>query len=246
VLGCETGRERLELLLSTNFCLIRAVACTAAFTSFLGYGQTGGSSPFLSSSSIQQPADQPTDCSPITLQTVAKLTFKQRVCFFAKPLLSPRFALAAGFESAFGQFENSPHVARQHFAEFPHRFEVFYARRSARDAAEMIAGYLHHEDPRSHRSNAQGFWQRADSALLSVLVSPGEDGRLRFAYGPLAGSLTSAFVGSVMYRHNETLPNTLGHAGMAYGNYFFRAFFAEFKPEFNAYARRVLRREKSN
>ena len=232
--------------MSTKLSVVYAVVCTAACTSLLAYGQIGASSPRLSSSSLQQPTDPPTDCSPITLQTVAKLTFKQRVCFYGMPLISPRFALAAGFESAFGQFENSPHVPRQHFAEFPHRFEVFYARRSARDAAEILAGYLHHEDARPHHSNAQSFRQRADSALLSVLTSPGEDGRPRLAYAPIAGSLTSAFVGSVMYRHNETLPNTLTHAGVAYGNYFFRALFAEFKPEFTAYTRRLLHWDRSN
>jgi hypothetical protein len=49
-----------------------------------------------------------------------------------------------------------------------------------------------------------------------------------------------------MYRHNETLPNTLLHAGLVYGHYFTHAWLQEFKPEMRFYARRFLHRDSGN
>lgn len=159
--------------------------------------------------------------------------------------MSPRFALTAAFMAAFGQFQNSPHVPRQHFDEIPHRLAAHYATRAARDSGELIVGYLHHEDPRLRKTDAQGFRRRADAAMMRVLTSPDEDGHLRVAYAPIAGSLSAGFVGSAMFRHNETLEDALMHAGFIYSKYFLRSVFAEFKPDINAYARHILRRDKN-
>lgn len=208
--------------------VLRAVVCTFAFaSSVLVCGQT------------------PSSCSPITLVSVPELTFKQRACFYGQQLLSPTFALRAGFMSAFGQFRNSPHMTHHDFGEFPHRFEVYYATRAARDAGELLAGYMHHEDLRFRRGDASGFRHRTNSALLSVLTSPGEDGRRRVAYAPIAGSVSSAVVGSLLYRHSETLEDMAAHAGIIYSGYFVRALFREFKPEMNSYTRHILRRDRN-
>jgi hypothetical protein len=186
---------------------------------------------------------QPTDCGAFTLQTVTTLSAKQRACYFGKPLITPQFALAAGFAAAFDQLRNSPHVRNQDFDEISRRLEILYARRAARNTAEFLVGYLHKEDPRFRKSLAHSFWRRTDSAFLNVVTSPDEDGHLRMAYAPIAGSLSSAFVGSVMYRHNETLPNTLTHAAAVYGYYFVRNFFEEFKPDIDSYVRHVFHRD---
>jgi hypothetical protein len=160
-------------------------------------------------------------------------------------MLSAKFALTAAFMSAFAQFQNSPHVPQQRFDEIPHRLAAYYTTHAARDAGELIVGYLHHEDPRFRRSDAQGFRHRADAAIMRVLTSPDEDGNFRIAYAPIAGSLSAGFVGSAMYRHNETLEDGLMHAGFIYSKYFLRSVLAEFKPDINAYARHILRRDKN-
>jgi hypothetical protein len=218
---------------------LRALVCALA-VSALVQGQTSDTPP---SSALLSAAD-PTDCGFITLQSVTNLTFKQRTCYLEKKILSPRFALAAAVSSAFGQFRNSPYVLHQNFQDFPYRLAVYYARRSTRNTAELMAGYLHKEDPRFRPSNSQSFWRRTDSAFLNVLTSPDADGHLRIAYAPIAGALSSAFVGSIMYRHQETLEQTLGHAAGIYAYYFVRYFCKEFKPEMKAYARRILHSDK--
>ncbi len=145
---------------------------------------------------------------------------------------------------AFGVVEklrNSPVEKQRDWSSLPHRVETHYARESARDAAEMLVGYWHHEDPRPHKSLETSILRRTNAAVMSVLTSPDEDGRLRPAFAPLAGSLGSAFVGSAMYTHKDAnLSSTMVHAGAVYGFYFVKAIFAEFKPEMDSMVRRVL------
>ena len=187
---------------------------------------------------------QANDCGGVTLATTATLTFKQRSCLFSQDLLSPKFALTAGFAAVFGQLRNSPRMRSEDFDDVSRRFGVFYARHASQHAAELLVGYRHHEDPRFRSSDAKSFWRRTNSAFLNVVASPGTDGSLRVAYAPIAGALSSAFVGSALYRHSETLPGVFAHASAIYGYYFLRDFVAEFKPELNAYARHLLGRDR--
>jgi hypothetical protein len=137
---------------------------------------------------------------------------------------------------------NSPWVKHERWSKFPHRFEIFYARHAAQDIAEYLVGYVHHEDPRLHRSRETEVWKRTGSALLSVIASPDEDGHLRPAFAPVAGSLSSAFVGTMMYRHSETLPNTMIKAAGIYGFYFARAVFNEFRPDLTSMVHQIFHR----
>jgi len=145
---------------------------------------------------------------------------------------------------AFGVVEklrNSPAEKEGNWSSLPHRLETHYARQSARDAAELLVGYWHHEDPRPRKSAETTIFRRTNAAFMSVLTSPDEDGHLRPAFAPVAGSLSSAFVGSAMYTHRDaTLSSTMLHAGAVYGFYFAKAIFAEFKPEMDSMVRRVL------
>ncbi len=144
--------------------------------------------------------------------------------------------------SVLDQARNSPAEPRNRWSMLPHRLESYYARHAARDTAELLVGYWHHEDPRPHKSLETGFWKRTNSAMLSVLASPGQDGRLRPALAPVAGSLSSAFAGSAMSRREQTLPDTMIRAGAVYGFYFVRAVFAEFRPDLESMVHRVLNR----
>jgi hypothetical protein len=187
-------------------------------------------------------ATQNISCSVLSLQSAASLTFKQRNCFFARQVFSPVFAVSTIGLAAMDQARNSPRMHHETWGMFPRRVATFYARVGARDSAEMLVGYWHHEDPRPRKSLETGFWRRTNAAMLSVITSPDADGHLRPAFGPVAGSLSSALVGTALYRHSEALPTTMIHAGAVYGFYFVRAVFAEFKPEMDSMIRRVLNR----
>jgi hypothetical protein len=181
----------------------------------------------------------------LSLQFSPSLSFKQRTCIYARELISPQFAFGAAMVAAFDQYRNSPHVEKQHLKEFPYRLGVYYSRHAARDSGELLVGYLHHEDPRFRRNGTGTFWQRANSAFLNVLTSPAEDGSLRPALAPIAGSLSSAVVGTVMYRHSETLPNIATRAAFVYGHYFLTAIFSEFKPDIASFTQHLLHHDKN-
>ncbi len=163
-----------------------------------------GSVPSLrAQNSVAPVASQNRSCSVLALQSATDLTFKQRNCFFARQVFSPMFAASTVGLAALDQARNSPTMRHETWGMFPRRVGTFYARVGARDTAEMLVGYWHHEDPRPRQSLATGFWRRTNAALLSVITSPDEDGHLRPAFGPVAGSLSSAFVGAALYRHSE-------------------------------------------
>jgi hypothetical protein len=80
------------------------------------------------------------------------LPFRWRACWYGSELASPWAVLGGAFSSGIGQRENNPHVRRQDADDYGHRFGVYYAKRTTRDASELIAGYFNHEDPRPHLS----------------------------------------------------------------------------------------------
>jgi len=194
-----------------------------------------------SSDLVPSNASQNASCSAFALQTTSNLTFKQRNCYFALQLLAPMNAVSIVTVSLVEQLRNSPVENHDDWSMLPHRLETHYARQSARDAAEMLVGYLHHEDPRPRKSTETNFLRRTNAAVMSVLTSPGEDGHLRPALAPLAGSFSSAFAGSAMsFRKDVTLSSTMLNAGAVYSFYFVRAVFAEFKPEMDSLIHHVL------
>jgi hypothetical protein len=186
-------------------------------------------------------ASQNSSCSAFSLQSTLNLTFKQRNCYFARQLFSPMNAASIVAFSLVEQLRDSPSEKRNDWSLFPHRVGTHYARQSARDSAEMLVGYLHHEDPRPRKSLERSFFRRTNAAIMSVLTSPDESGNLRPAFAPMAGSLSSAFVGSAMYtRKDAALSSTMIHAGAVYSFYFVKAIFAEFKPEMDSMVRHIL------
>jgi len=221
------------------------VVCAQSVTDLVSSSSNGdaavSSSAAGSTNVAMAGASQNASCSVFSLQSAPNLTFKQRNCYFARQLFSPMNAASVVAFGLVEQLRNSPVEKRGDWSMFPHRLETHYARQSARDAAEMLVGYLHHEDPRPRRSLETNFLRRTNAAVMSVLTSPDEDGRLRPALAPMAGSLSSAFVGSAMYtRKDATLSSTMVRAGMVYSFYFVRALFTEFKPEMDSMVHRVL------
>src|SRR5690242_19506702 len=92
-------------------------------------------------------------------------SFKSRACVEATRLAKPSLALRGAFMAGFGQWRNNPEAFHQQRSQFAYRFAVFYARHTAQNAGELIAGYLHHEDPTPHVSHEHGVWNRTRSAL---------------------------------------------------------------------------------
>jgi hypothetical protein len=156
---------------------------------------------------------------------------RQRACFILAELASPgRFAEAAA-GAGFQQWRNSPRITPRDGDDYGTRFAHVYERQAARAGAELLVGSLHHEDPRLHFSNKQGAFNRTRAALLSVVNSPGEDGRERPALAPIAGALGSGLTSMALYQYQNSLGYGFARSGVSYGFYFVRAVFHEFSPE---------------
>ena len=173
-----------------------------------------------------------TTCNPWVIQALpTELSFRQRACFILAELASPgRFAEAAA-GAGFSQWRNSPRISPDDADDFGTRFGHIYERQAARATAELLVGSLHHEDPRLHFSNAHGAVNRTRAAMLSVVISPGEDGQARPALAPIAGSLGSGLTSMALYQYQNSLSYGFERSAVSYGFYFVRAVIHEFSPE---------------
>lgn len=185
-------------------------------------------------------------CKPISLEPATQLTFRERACWYGDRLIAHSTILHGAFMAAFGDVRNSPHLEDDGWGDFGHRFAVFYARRTGQSAAELIAGYLNHEDPRPHTSGQHGIWNRTRSALLSVMVVQDAEGDRRPALAPIAGAFGSGMVSVPCYRERNSMEDGLGRTGLTYGAYFGSAVFREFQPDLSGLASRLFRKKKQD
>ncbi|HMF76354.1 MAG TPA: hypothetical protein VK604_11885 [Bryobacteraceae bacterium] len=188
----------------------------------------------------QAPVSTTIPCNPWRYQSVAEvLSFQQRACYHLAGLSSPFMAARGATLARFGEW-------RDDRESFGHRFASFYARRSARAAGELVAGYLNHEDLRPRTSLEHGTWKRVRSALLSVVRVQDEAGNSRPAFAPLAGAFSSGFVGMALSPNRNSWNNGFSGAELTYSTYFARALGREFKPDLTLLANRILHRKKKD
>ncbi len=209
--------------------LLKPVVCALSICS-AAWGQGSYSQPVLPSQTVL--STPLTTCNPWVIQALpTELSFRQRACFILAELASPgRFADAAA-GAGFSQWRNLPRMNPHDADDFGTRFAHVYERQAARATAELLVGSLHHEDPRLHFSNAKGAVNRTRAALLSVVISPGEDGQARPALAPIAGSLGSGLTSMALYQYQNSLSYGFERSGVSYGFYFVRAVIHEFSPE---------------
>jgi len=146
-------------------------------------------------------------------------------------LASPGLFLRAGAVAGYAHWRNASSANPKDSAEFTRRIANYYARRTARASAELMVGYLHHEDPRLRSSAEKGAWRRTRAALFSVIESPDQDGNARPAFAPLAGAFGSGFTSMAVDLHRNGVDDALRHSGIVYSHYFVTALVHEFGPE---------------
>ena len=170
----------------------RAGALALALTAVVAFAQElvpGGASPVDAHAAPFRLSPKLPGCASGSTE---ESSFRDRACYQAERLVSPGALLRGIAESGFSQWRNAPYTSHEQPGDFGRRLEYFYARKSARNAGELIAGYLNHEPVRPHASGQTGFWNRSRAAMLSVVAV--NDGSTRPALAPIAGSLASGFV----------------------------------------------------
>ena len=183
-------------------------------------------------------------CKPLDLLTAKELSFQQRACVYGRKLLSKGTLGRVALFSTVAQARNSQGNSDDGLGEFAYHFSVYYARRTAQSAGELLAGYINGEDPRFHPSQEHGFWNRTRSAFAGVLTTTDGNGNSRPALAPLAGAFGSGLVGEACSRTHNTWEDGFRRTGISYSTYFATAFLREFQPELSSYAGRLLHRRR--
>jgi hypothetical protein len=185
-------------------------------------------------------------CNPYRLQSDASLTFKQRACYYRNQLIAPSFVLQAGVMSAFAELRMSNRPGHNDNQDYPRHFANYYARHAAQDAGELVVGYLHHEDMRPHQSTEHGFARRTGAAFMSVLTARDANGGTTMAFAPIAGSLSSGMVSTVLSSRTTSITGGFERSGFVYSTYLIKALVQEFKPEISNYTHRLLHHGKQD
>jgi len=220
------------------------VVCAASICS-AALGQTPDSQSLLPQQTVL--STPLTTCNPWVIQALpTELSFRQRACFILAELASPGRFAEAGAIAGVSQWRNVPRISPRDADDFGTRFAHVYERQAARATAELLVGDLHHEDPRLHFSHAHGAVNRTRAALLSVAISPGEDGQARLALAPIAGALGSGLTSIALYQYQNSLRYGFQRSAISYGFYFFRAVFHEFSPELWSLAPHFVRKRRDS
>jgi hypothetical protein len=187
----------------------------------------------------QQPVSTKS-CNPWLYQPPSGvLSLEQRTCFYFARLVTPSLAGRGAMVAGIGEW----HDDRESFG---HRYGSFYARHSAQAAGELVAGYLNHEDPRQRASLEHGNWNRARSALLSVIRVQDANGHSRPALAPLAGSFSAGMVGMALSPNRNNWNSAFVRAELTYSLYFASALAREFKPDLSLLAAHILHKKKQH
>ena len=190
-------------------------------------------------------SDRDKGCKFSILQESNEITFRERFCFYESKLISPGTAAHGIALAAFAQFTNRPYVQDQGPEEFGRRVGLFYIRRIGQNGGELFAGYLNHEELVPHASLQHGFWKRSRYAAMAVLTATDDNGKLRPALAPIAGSLGSGMMSAAFYRHSNGLEGGLSRAGFTYGTYFATALVREFEPDLSNFAAHLHRKKRT-
>lgn len=178
-------------------------------------------------------------CNVDQFATAELLTLKQRACWYGSAIASPWAVFRAGLSSGIGQWRNNPYVLGQDGDDYLHRLALYYVRRSARETGDLLAGYLHHEDFRPRLSGQTTIQKRIRSALMSVLVTSGDEGG-RPAIGPIVGSLAAAAAEAAFDPEYSSPGYAARQAGITYASYFGKALYQEFQPDLLFFVKRAL------
>jgi hypothetical protein len=179
------------------------------------------------------------NCEPSELRALHELTFSQRACYYRERLLRRSLALRAVLFSSFDLLRNSPQQRADGLGNLGRRVSIFYATHAAEGTGQLVAGYLHREDPRPHPSEQSGFWRRAKSAMRNVMINQSDDGDRRVALAPIAGAFAAGFTGAACYHRHNRVTEGLVWSGGAYGGNFGVALWNEFRPDIRNFFSRL-------
>ena len=147
--------------------------------------------------------------APSSSVDVASLTLGERFRIYRTSLLRPYTVVGPAFGAGIGQWEDEPPEWGQGGEGYARRFASGMARSVISESIRFGVAAIDGEDPRYHRSQEIGFWNRTRHVFVETFTSRTANGTRIPAYSRFAGTYGAAFIANTWY------PDSRATAGYA-------------------------------
>lgn len=149
-------------------------------------------------------------------ENICPLTGSQKFHIFVKDSVSPFNLISAAFNAGISQAVQGRHGYGAGWNAYGSRFGAALANsESSGFFQSFLLPSLLHEDPRYFRLASGGKWHRAGYALSRAMVARTDEGRHRFNYSEVIGTLVTAGLSNAYYVDSDrTVERTFGTAGL--------------------------------
>jgi hypothetical protein len=127
------------------------------------------------------------------------LAFGERARIYAHSIFSPYTLVGPALGAGIGQAENEPPEWGQGGDGYARRFASGVGRHEIAETIRFGVAATDGEDPRYHRSDETGVWNRARHAIVETFTSQTSSGTRIPAFSRFAGTYGAAFVSNLWY-----------------------------------------------
>lgn len=190
--------------------------------------------PTSSSQQNQAPSqlpDAPSAAPRPALSSTDRLTFGERTRIYVSSITRPYTLVGPAFGAGIGQLENEPPAWGQGGEGYAKRFASGMSRHLISETIRYGVAAADGEDPRYHRSQDPGFWNRSKNVIVETFTSETASGKRIPAYSRFAGLYGAAFISNAWYPDNRATAGwALRRGSTALGASLGYHFFEEFVP----------------
>ncbi len=140
---------------------------------------------------------------------VGDLTLGDRFRIYRNAVLRPYSIVGPAFGAGIGQWEDEPPEWGEGGKGYGRRIASGMSRQLISETIRFGVAAADGEDPRYHRSDESGFWNRSKHAVIETFSSETANGKRIPAYSRFAGTYGAAFIANSWY------PDSRSSAGWA-------------------------------
>jgi len=166
------------------------------------------------------------------------LTLGERFTIYGHAIIRPYTVVGPAMGAGIGQWENEPPGWGQGAEGYARRFASGMGRHLIAETIRFGFAAADGEDPRYHRSDETGVWNRARHAIVETFTSQTSSGARIPAFSRFAGIYGAAFISNTWYPENRaTTGYALRRGSTALGASLGFHLFEEFVPRKDSKAR---------
>jgi hypothetical protein len=159
------------------------------------------------------------------------LTLGERFSIYGHAIIRPYSIVGPALGAGIGQWENEPPGWGQGAEGYARRFASGMGRHLTAETIRFGFAAADGEDPRYHRSEETGVWNRARHAIVETFTSQTSSGARIPAFSRFAGIYGAAFISNAWYPENRATPGyALRRGSTALGSSIGFHLFEEFFP----------------